>query len=97
MKAAHDVRRAAIWTREEAGSDAERRLVAAIDRAVRQLRRSPLSGSPRFGHRLGIPDLRCVVLERVPWTLFSVLTQAGIDVVRVLHQRSDIPRHLQER
>lgn len=94
-KAADDVKRAEAWTREEVGDDAADALVTALDRAVRQLRRYPRSGSPRLGAQAGLPGLRCLVLPQVPWSLFYLLTEGAIDVVRVLHQRSDIPRHLQ--
>lgn len=94
QRASADVRQAVASLRAEGAGTFAERLLSAVDLAVRQIRRSPSSGSPRFGRLLGIPELRCVVLQQVPWTLFYVVTSTEVRVVRVLHQRSDILKTL---
>jgi plasmid stabilization system protein ParE len=93
-RAARDIREAHRQYEQDAGAVVAARFLARVERAVEQARRQPLSGSPRLGRALRFPGLRAVLLEGFPWTLFYVVAQRSIDVVRVLPQRADLPKHL---
>ena len=75
---------------DEGGGQLAHRFVDALEHAVGQIQRSPLSGSQRFSFELGIPELRARTLARFPHVIFYVAHSEAIDVWRVLHSRRDL-------
>ena len=65
--------------------------VSALEEAFEHIGAHPTSGSPRYGHELEIPDLRCWPLARYPYLVFYVERDDHVDVWRVLHGERDIP------
>jgi toxin ParE1/3/4 len=70
-------------------------LLAALEHVSRQ----PASGSPKYGAAARSPKakaklVRMWLLNRYPYAVFYMDTASGIDVIRVLHQASNIPKHL---
>ena len=65
--------------------------VDALERAYAHIGKHPATGSPRYAHELGIPDLRSWPLSKYPYLVFYVERADHIDVWRVLHMRRDIP------
>jgi toxin ParE1/3/4 len=65
-----------------------------VDAELRHLRENAGTGSPRYGRLIGMPGLRSWPVKRFPYVIFYVDQADHITVVRVLHQASDIPRHL---
>ena len=63
-----------------------------LARAVGFIAENPGAGSPRYSI---IPGLRFWTLNRFPYAVFYIELDAGIDVIRVLHQRADSPARLQ--
>jgi toxin ParE1/3/4 len=62
--------------------------------ALRHLQGFPGTGSNRYAHMSPHAHLRFWTLKRFPYALFYIEREAVIDIVRVLHQASDIPFHL---
>ncbi len=75
----------------EADTEVALRFVAAVERAVGQIGRSPQSGSLRLSYELEIPGLRVRPVARFPYLLFYVAGDEVVDVWRILHSRRDIP------
>lgn len=65
-----------------------------VDAEFSHLQKHPGTGSPRYGLRLGMPDLRSWPLKKFPYLILYTERKEHIEVVRVLHQSSDIPVHL---
>ncbi|SDO84723.1 toxin ParE1/3/4 [Rhodoferax sp. OV413] len=65
--------------------------VDALESAYAHISKHPATGSPRYAHELGIPDLRSWPLSKYPYLVFYVEQPEHIDVWRVLHMKRDIP------
>lgn len=65
--------------------------VDSLEQAYAHIARHPNTGSPRYAHELGLPDLRCWRLKRYPYIVFYVEQPDHIDIWRVLHGMRDIP------
>ena len=74
------------------GAELAERFAVALFAAVDRLRTIPGLGSRRFSALLGIPGLRSLPLQGIPWTLMYRATRERIVLLRVLHQRSDLLR-----
>ena len=68
-----------------------------LDAALLHLQRQPGMGSPRWGLQLGLPGLRAWPLTLFPYILMYRLTPEKIQLLRVLHQSTDIPQHLNKK
>jgi len=66
-----------------------------VDAELLHLRRHAATGSPRYGLQLGIVGLRSWPIKRFPYVIFYTTHDDRIVVLRVLHQASDIPAHLE--
>jgi toxin ParE1/3/4 len=91
---ATDIEAAVTYYRDEAGPKAAHDFVNALEAAITDLRRHPLTGSLRFAFELEIPALRSWPLQKFPYLIFYVPGDDRIDIWRVLHARRDIPAHL---
>lgn len=78
----------------EAGKDVALRFISDLNEAFEHLADYPQSGSLRWSHELGIPELRSWPLDRFPYVAFYVDRPSAIDVWRILHARRDIPASL---
>jgi len=81
----------------EAGEDAALGFIAALEAAFRLIAIRPATGSPLYGHELGLPGLRHRRLRRYPYLVFYVDRDDHVDIWRVLHERRDIPSRLRAR
>ena len=66
-------------------------LIDAFETAYNAISDAPRSGSLRYGTSLDIPGLRFTLIEQFPYAIFYIEHTHYIDVIRVLHQRRDIP------
>jgi len=80
----------------EAGESVALGFVDALEIAYRSISATPATGSPLYGHELGLPGLRHRRLERYPHLVFYLDRADHIDVWRVLHGARDIPARLRE-
>lgn len=91
-----DVESAIDYFLIEGATDAALGFVDALEQAYEYLSRHAATGSPRYGHSLGLADLRAWPLTTYPFLVFYLEREAHIDVWRVLHTRRDIPLRMQE-
>lgn len=89
--ALRDIDHAITHYLEQDASPAALGFVDALERAYAHISRHPGTGSPRYAHELGIPDLRSWPLGKYPYLVFYVERADQIDIWRVLHMKRDIP------
>jgi toxin ParE1/3/4 len=65
--------------------------IDAFETTYNAISDAPQTGSPRYGTSLDIPGLRSMLIEQFPYAIFYIEHTHYIDVIRVLHQRRDIP------
>jgi toxin ParE1/3/4 len=70
-------------------------LACELDAALLHAQRNPGTGSPRWSLQLGLAGLRVWRLGQFPYAIFYFDHPHKIEVVRVLHQASDTPKHLE--
>lgn len=92
--AIQDVEHAIDYYLEEGARQPASDLIDALKAAYRLIGLHPGIGSPRYGYELDICGLRGRSLEHFPYTVLYVERTDHIDVLRVLHQRRDIPELL---
>jgi len=78
----------------EAGAAVARSLERAVDDALLHIEEFPGTGSRRYGHLVAHGEVRFWTLRKFPYAIFYTEHATGIEVIRVLHQASDIPVHL---
>lgn len=66
----------------------------AIITARQHVEEFPQTGSPRYALDNSDPVLRFWLTTRFPYAVFYFERETVIDIVRVMHQSSDIPVHL---
>ena len=80
----------------ENAADAALGFIDALEQAYRHIGQHAATGSPRYGHALGIAHLRTWPLTRYPYLVFYREAADHIDVWRVLHTLRDIPERMRE-
>jgi len=78
----------------EGGASAATGFIDALESAYLQISTYPDSGALRYADTARVAELRCWTLRRYPYVVFYLEAAGRIDVVRVLHGRSDIPSWL---
>lgn len=77
-----------------AGGEVATAFVLAVDTALAHIAEFPGTGSPRYGELFDTPGLRFWLVSKFPHVIFYVERENHFDVIRVLHQYSDIPAQL---
>jgi toxin ParE1/3/4 len=67
-----------------------------MDLEFARLREHSGTGSRRYGLQVGISGLRNWPVKQFPYMIFYIERERHILVLRVLHQASDTPAHLDE-
>lgn len=80
----------------EDAADAAMGFIDALEQAYKHIGLHAATGSPRYGHELGLPGLRSWPLTRYPYLVFYLDCADHIDVWRVLHTSRDIPERMRE-
>ncbi|MGV8992300.1 MAG: type II toxin-antitoxin system RelE/ParE family toxin [Thiobacillus sp.] len=93
--AERDIETGFVHYLQEASVEIAQAFVDAVDAALHHIERHPGTGSPRYGDLFNTPGLRSWLVSRFPYMLFYVEHDNYLDVIRVLHQHSDIPVQLQ--
>lgn len=93
--AEHDIEDGFTHYLNNASNKVATKFIDAIDTALRHIEQYPRTGSPRYGELFNTPGLRSWLVDRFPYTLFYVERDDHLDVIRLLHQHSDIPEQLQ--
>lgn len=63
--------------------------------AQKHIAQQPRTGSKKYATRPHLKDLHFWLLTDFPYAVFYIERTTHIEIVRVLHQRVDIPQHLQ--
>lgn len=71
------------------------RFTEAFLNARRHIAQHPGMGSLRYADNGRAPGLRFCLLDGFPYAVFYIERADFIEIVRVLHQASDIPAHLE--
>ena len=66
------------------------RFVDELEAALLHISKHPGMGSPRYKSELAIAGLRFWQFHRLPYSIFYIEHEDHIEVIRVLHQNSDI-------
>jgi len=96
LAAERDVKNGFLHYFEQAGKVVAGRFLYAIDSAIRHIEQFPGSGSTRFSELLDVPELRSWILKNFPFTLFYIERDDHVDVIRLLHQHTDMPVQLHD-
>lgn len=91
-----DVEDAVDYYLQEAGDPVALGFIESLQKAYDHIGRHPQTGSPSYGHELGLPGLRMWPLKRYPYLVFYVDQDDHIDVWRVLHGHRDISAWLSD-
>ena len=95
-QARKDIEAATAYYSDQAGEDVALGFIDALESAYRLIAARPATGSPLYGHALGLPGLRHRRLKRYPYLIFYVNRDDHVDVWRVLHAQRDIPTRMRE-
>ena len=93
-RARDDINQASDYYADTVAGNVARRFVDELDAALTPIAEYPATGSPRYASEARIDGLRFWTLRRFPYAIFYVERDDAIDVLRVLHQASDLPHHL---
>lgn len=96
-QASRDADAAVDFYLAEGAVEAALGFIDALEQAYEHLSHHAATGSPRYGHELGLAGLRAWPLTRYPFLVFYLECDDHIDVWRVLHTRRDIPERILER
>jgi toxin ParE1/3/4 len=88
-QAERDVREIWAYYAVRASAEAASKVLRTIEAAVGRVANLPMAGRPRDDLR---PSLRSVLAH--PYLIFYRLKDGGVEIVRVLHERRDLPKAL---
>jgi toxin ParE1/3/4 len=91
QRARSDVEDAAYYYYENGGEVLELRFIDAVEETFSLVAEMPGIGSPRYAEILQRSGLRCFRVKRFPYLVFYIEHPDRIDMLRILHQRRDIP------
>ena len=94
-EASDDAESAVLYYLEHAGTALADRFLDEYDRALLHIAQFPATGSVRYSSLFDTVRLRFWTLHKFPYAVFYLEHPDAIEIVRVLHQSSDIPAHLQ--
>lgn len=89
-----DLLRTHAYYLKESGADLADRFTMAIEDALEHVCHHPGTGSTRYANTTGLNGLRFWLVSHFPYAVFYIERDQLIEIVRVLHQSSDIPAHL---
>jgi toxin ParE1/3/4 len=94
-QATKDLDRAFEYYFDVANLQVAERFREAVAQAFDHIQLHPATGSMRYALADVNPPLRFWSLNHFPYAVFYFDCSEHINIVRVLHQSADIPRHLQ--
>ncbi|MEQ8828270.1 MAG: type II toxin-antitoxin system RelE/ParE family toxin [Alphaproteobacteria bacterium] len=80
----------------EGGMPLGLRFLQDIEAVLRRIETHPGIGSTRYWSLPDMKGARCVAPADFPFLVFYMETEERLDVIRVLHQRRDIPALLRD-
>ena len=94
-EASEDAEEADFYYLEHAGATVADHFLEDYDRALLHIAQLPSTGSARYANLTDARSLRFWTLAKLPYAVFYFEHAVDVEVIRVLHQSSDIPAHLQ--
>lgn len=79
---------------ESAGTEIASRFANSISAAIDMIRRYPAAGSPHLAAAAAAPGLRANPVPSFPYLIISIEVGGRVRLLRMLHQRRDIPAAL---
>ncbi len=95
VRATQDLEDAFAYYIEVAGFLVAERFMENVDRAMAHIAQYLGSGSPRYAQVPEGEQIRFWTLNKFPYAVFYIERLNCVEIVRVLHQASDIPAHLE--
>jgi toxin ParE1/3/4 len=93
-RASQDIEEAIAYYLSQAKADLAERWLDEFDAACAHITHFPTTGSPKYAKQSAEKGLRFWLLDRFPYSVFYIERIESIEIIRVLHQASDIPQHL---
>jgi toxin ParE1/3/4 len=93
-KAENDIDAALAYYLSEAGTEVAYEFVAQLESVIELISKHPAIGSAGYAHSLQIEGLRHLPFKKFPYVVFYVEYERHIEVIRILHQKTDIPAWL---
>jgi toxin ParE1/3/4 len=75
----------------EYGIDVSMKLIDELEKSLNRIGRYPKLGSLRVGQEISFDNLRSYALKKAPYVIFYLEHEEYIGVIRILHQKQDIP------
>lgn len=94
-EASEDVEEAVLYYLQHADAVVADHFLDEYDEALHHIAQFPSTGSGRYADVLHASGLRFWTLKKFPYAVFYLEHTDAVEIVRVLHQSSDIPAHLQ--
>lgn len=94
IRASRDIDETVTYYLEHASEGTANRFLDELDQALDHIARHPGTGSTRYARPGDAAPLRFWMLNRFPFAIFYIEQPGHIAVLRVLHQASDLPKHL---
>jgi toxin ParE1/3/4 len=96
-RASQDIEEAIAYYLAEVDADLAEGWLDEFDAACTHIAQFPGTGSPRYAKRSAVKGLRFWLLNRFPHSVFYIERADCIEIIRVLHQSTDIPQHLKNK
>lgn len=96
QSATADIEKAYKYLVEQAGGKVAARFILDVDSVLQQLADFPALGNLRLGQLLDVPGLRSLVIVKQHYHVLYFVRETQVDVIRILHEREDIPALLRD-
>jgi toxin ParE1/3/4 len=93
-QAEDDIDSALAYYLSEAGAEVAYEFVAQFEDLIELISKHPAIGSSGYAHALQIEGLRDLPFKKFPFVVFHVEYERHIEVIRILHEKTDIPSWL---
>lgn len=94
IRASRDIDQTIAYYLEHAPKGVVDRFLDELELALQHIAQHPGTGSRRYANASSIEGLRFWTLRHFPFAVFYAEHPHHIAVLRVLHQSSDLPQHL---
>jgi toxin ParE1/3/4 len=95
QRATQDIENAVDYYLVEASPSVATQWLESYSAALDHISEFPRTGSPKYAKLSKFKSLRFWLLNRFPYMVLYQELPQHIEIIRVLHQASDIPKHLQ--
>jgi toxin ParE1/3/4 len=97
QRATQDIEDAVEYYLVEANQSVAAQWLDSYSAALAHISEFPRTGSPRYAKLSKLKSLRFWLLSRFPYMVLYQELPQHIEIIRVLHQASEIPQHLKNK